>query len=357
MQINYALVLISFLLGIAIIDYIRSFDLHEKEPYIKMVLVTVWGGVWSIAITIFLYTMAGKFGITGSRDLFGAIFVIGPVEEFAKFLALLSSYFIIRNEINEPTDGLIYMSCVALGFSLIENYFYATQTPDSGYLIILRIFFSTPAHILSSLFMGLAFYVIVKHKRGLQLFLVSFCFAAGIHGLYDAIIFHGLATLFLFVILILAYKLGLHLLSYTTAKSPFRPTLKQFVENYRTPVMEKGIECLNCGNQDEKNTYRIGKIRIQKCEACGRFVSTDKDLFRIFRRFGSEFRNLNRYYRHKDETKTNYSTVFKSNSISEEKRLAFFQLDELNFALNEFNDKLISQIEEKWWFNKGLQVS
>ena len=120
--------------------------------------------------------------------------------------------------------------------------------------------------------------------------------------------------------------------------------------------MDIGLECLKCDDQEKKKTYRIGKIRIQKCDTCGSFVSTDQDLFRIFRRFGSAFRNLNVYYRHKDTFKSEYSTVYKGNSVSEEKRLAFFQIDELNDALNEFNEKMIMQIEDKWWFNKGLKV-
>jgi RsiW-degrading membrane proteinase PrsW (M82 family) len=357
MQINYLFVLISFLLGIAIINYLRSFDLHEKEPFLKMLLVTLWGGIWSIAISIFLYDMVGKTGITGIENVFGAVFVIGPVEEIAKFMALLLSYGFIKNEINEPTDGLIYMSCVALGFSLIENYFYATRAPDAGYLIILRVFFSTPAHILSSLFMGLAFYVIVKHKKGVQLFLAAFGFAVLIHGLYDGIVFHGLTTLFLISILYIGYIWALNLLSYTTAKSPFRPSLKQFVEQYKNPVTEKGLKCLNCGDSDPKPTYKAGKIRFQQCDACGRFVATDQDLFRIFRHFGSEFRNLNRYYRHKDIAKTQYSTVHKGNSVSEKKRLAFFELDELNEALDDINQNVVRQIEEKWWFTKGMQIA
>jgi hypothetical protein len=322
-----------------------------------MLLVTVWGGVWSIVISVFLYVAIDKIGISSFRNIFGAVFIIGPVEELAKFIALLSSYFFIKNEINEPTDGLIYMSCVALGFSLIENYFYATGAPDAGFLIILRVFFSTPAHILSSLFMGLAFYVIVKHKRGFQLFLVAFGFAVLIHGLYDGVIFHGLAILFLFWVLYIGYKWSLNLLSYTTAKSPFRPSLKQFIDNCQKPVRENGIECLNCGNSDQKYTYRIGKIRIQKCYECGCFVSTDQDLFRIFRHFGSEFRNLNVYYRHKDIFKTEYSTMHKGNSVSEKKRIAFFQIDELNDALNEINEKVVIQIEEKWWFTKALKIT
>jgi RsiW-degrading membrane proteinase PrsW (M82 family) len=138
MSLNLLLVLLSFVIGIAITDYLRSFDLHEKEPLSKMFLVVLWGGVWSVGISVLTYQLLVKTGLGRIDNFFGALFVIGPVEEAAKLLALFSSYFIFREELNEPTDGLIYMSCVALGFSLIENYHYATRTPDSGILIFLR---------------------------------------------------------------------------------------------------------------------------------------------------------------------------------------------------------------------------
>ncbi|MCU0561865.1 MAG: PrsW family intramembrane metalloprotease [Desulfobacterales bacterium] len=155
MSLNLLLVLLSFVIGIALTDYIRSFDLHEKEPLPQMFLVVLWGGAWSVGISVLTYRLLATTGLGRIDHFFGALLVIGPVEEAAKLLALFSSYFIIRKQLNEPTDGLIYMSCVALGFSLIENYFYATQTPGSGTLIFLRLFISTPLHIFASIFMGI----------------------------------------------------------------------------------------------------------------------------------------------------------------------------------------------------------
>jgi RsiW-degrading membrane proteinase PrsW (M82 family) len=114
MSLNLLLVLLSFVMGIAITDYLRSFDLHEKEPLPKMFLVVLWGGVWSAGISVLTYKLLVISGLGRVDNFFGALFVIGPVEEAAKLLALFSSYFIFRKELNEPTDGVIYMSCVAL---------------------------------------------------------------------------------------------------------------------------------------------------------------------------------------------------------------------------------------------------
>lgn len=354
MSTDYLLILISLVIGFFIIDYLRSFDLHEKESITKMVIVTIWGGIWSVVISIALYKLTHKFGFSKFDNIFGALFIIGPIEEFAKFVALLSAYFFIRNDLDEPTDGLLYMACVALGFSLIENYFYATRTPDSGYLIFIRVLISTPLHICSSIFMGLAFYVLVKFKRGVLLLLISFSYAILVHGLFDGIIFHSWLLIFLILVIKLSYHSALSLISYTTAKSPFRPKLHQFLKSIDKSSLEKGIECINCGNLDNKETTKIGKIKIQKCPDCGNFVATVNSLYYIFHHLGSDFRNLTQHYKFKSIYQTKFSTLFKGNYISDRKKIGFFKIDELEEALELFNQKLIKDTENQWWFKKGL---
>ena len=82
---------LSFLIGLVCVRTIQSFDKHEKEPFLKMFAVTCWGGLWSIVFTAAIYMGLNWVGITGSKTTLGALFIIGPVEELAKFLALLSS--------------------------------------------------------------------------------------------------------------------------------------------------------------------------------------------------------------------------------------------------------------------------
>ena len=155
----------------------------------------------------------------------------------------------------------------------------------------------------------------------------------------------------------LSYHWALSLLSYTTAKSPFRPRLSQFINDTRSPEVAKGIECINCGNLKEKETYKIGKIAVQKCDACNSYVTTSDSLYYIFHHFGSDFRNLTSKYKHKDIYKTEYSTLFQGNYVSDKKRIAFFKIDELENALEQFNEKLVQEIEMQWWFNKGLTIA
>lgn len=354
MSLNLLLVLLSFVIGIAITDYIRSFDLHEKEPLLKMFLVVLWGGAWSVGISVLTYQLLVKTGLGRIDNFFGALFVIGPVEEAAKLLALFSSYFIVRKELNEPTDGLIYMSCVALGFSLIENYHYATRTPDSGILIFLRLFISTPLHIFSSVFMGIAFFEIMKLRTGAGFLLFSFCYASLIHGLFDAILFSQWILAFLFMVICFSRRWTLSVLSYSTAKSPFRPDIKAFIGQCRTE-RKTGLECLSCGSLNDKDTY-VGKgFFVQKCDQCPNYIATKESLFRIFRFFGSVFDNPAQYYWDAKFHNLPYSRLYKGNSVSDLKNLAFFLLDEFNDALNELNRSTIRDFESNWWFPKKLR--
>lgn len=321
-----------------------------------MFAVTVWGGVWSVVISLLAYTIVRDMGIIDYRNFLGAFLIIGPIEEMAKFLALLSSYYFIKDELNEPTDGLVYMACVALGFSLIENYFYAVKTPNSGYLIFFRLLMATPLHIFASLFMGLAFYVLVKLKGGLPLVVVAFLYGVLIHGLYDGVIFHSWLFVFLLLILIVAYRWALLLLSYTTAKSPFRPNLGYALNNQNDTKITQGMQCPHCGNTEDKETYTVGRATIQQCNGCHYYVASVKSLYEIFHHFGSDFRNLRRHYQATDGIDPEFSTLFQGNYISEDKKIAFFRVEELERALEQFNTRLIEEVENQWWFYNGLSI-
>jgi hypothetical protein len=246
------------------------------------------------------------------------------------------------------------MTCVALGFSLIENYSYATRTPDSGILLFLRLFISTPAHILFSIFMGIAFFDIMKLRTGVGILLVSFCYASLVHGLFNAIIFERWILVFLGILMCFSRAWALSLLSYTTAKSPFSTDLKNFIANSKTQKIT-GLECLNCRSINDKDTYVGKRFFIQKCDQCPSYISTKDSLFKIFCFFGSVFKDPTRYYWDAKFYKRPYSTLYKGNSVSDQKNLAFFLLDELNEALNELNRSTVTNFERNWWFPKKLR--
>ena len=344
---------ISFTLGLLCIKYIRSYDKHEKEPFLTMLAVTVWGGVWSVVIASLLYMAVAKFGVGDLKDSFGALFVIGPVEEFAKLIALISGFFIFRKEMNEPIDGMIYMSCVALGFSLIENYFYALR-PDSGHLLFLRLFICTPMHICFSAFMGLSLYIFFKNKRAIGLLFLSFAIACVSHGIYDLVIFNGLALIVLYLVVRVIFSWTMDLLSYAVAQSPYRISLKDFIEQYPNPIEQEGIECLNCGSRKPKLTFSTDKLSIQKCDRCENYIVTKEGLIQIFHHFASTFKKLSNLYISGNEKIKKYSTLYKNNYISDSKKIAFFNLEKLDGTLEKMNKSIVDQMESKWWFPNNI---
>ncbi len=353
-------ILISVLFGMLCIRKIRTYDIHEKEPFWKMLLAMVWGGVWSIGISLVLYRGADIVGFEIVRNWTGALLGIGPIEEFGKLAALFSCYFFIRKELNEPVDGMIYMACVALGFSIIENYFYTfSGLSPNYYLLIFRSLICTPVHILFSAFMGLGVYVWIRMGRGWRLLLFAFLYASIIHGLYDGILFSKLGGWGLLVLIFILYRvvvLNTSLLEYTTAISPARCSLVSLVHLSSGEPSDEGLECLHCGSKNPKVGYSVGSVYFQKCDACSCYVTTKRGLGKIFRRFASRLKSRKADYYTAAVTGTQFSTLCRDNYVSDKKELAFFYLEPLNEAIEGLNSATIHAMQERWWFPELQKV-
>jgi len=352
---QHLLILASFAAGVAWILYIRRFDMHEPEPFARMLVVTVWGGAWSIVMALALYRLVYGLGFSPISPGWWAMLVIGPVEEAAKLAALVSSYLFIRKQLNEPTDGMIYMASVALGFSMIENYMYARYAPNTTEIMLTRLLICTPTHIFDSVFMGLAFYVVARKRKGLWLLVGSFLYASLIHGLYDMVIFTDLGGIAWGLVIYISYYMAFTLLEYVTAVSPFRKSLKAFIETYDLPATGEGIDCLNCGSDGKKTTYRLGGHRIQKCDNCECYVTTKAGIKAMFRFFGSMFMWRPGGYHCSKRTGLPYSTLCEGNRISDAEGTAFFRLDELDAVLEEINTARIAEVQNRWWFPAKLK--
>ena len=202
LEFKYISIAISFLCGAYIINKIRRFDVYEKEPLIKMALATVYGGIVSIILAIILYKLVGSFGVSNFRSWWGSYLIVGPIEEISKLVALVLIFRFFKDDFNEPNDGIIYMSCVALGFSLIENYQYANIGENNEYLIVLRLLLSTPGHIFFSYLMGISFYLYKREKYSFRIVTISILIAVITHGTYNATIYLGLGFGFIIFLLL-----------------------------------------------------------------------------------------------------------------------------------------------------------
>lgn len=348
-MLELILIVLSFIFGILSIRHLRTYDVHEKEPFGKMLAVTVWGGLASILLSLFFYRVLHDSGISIRAGFPFSYFYVGFIEELGKLAALFLSWPVIRKEMDEPTDGPIYIACVALGFSLIENYFYA-QTHATTILMAIRLIICTPMHIAFSLFMGLAFFWAMRCKGGWGILLCAYVFASIYHALYDIFVSFWYLLPGLYLILKSAYSGMYRLLGYTAARSPFRRSLAEFIRTAGKPEIEEGLECLDCGNRTPKPTYRNGRIRIQQCEACGAYLCSKATLFQLVHQYGSLFGNLHKRIKRLSRHRKHLFVVEAGNRLDIKKRMACFQLDEFNCVLEAMSRNHIEQTERKWWF-------
>lgn len=112
-----------------------------------------------------------------------AMLAIGPIEEFAKLLPFLLVVIRLR-AFDEPLDGIIYASFIALGYAAVENYHYldfltGLESAARGFAgpVIHILFASIWAHWITRAWM--------KQEPILVPALQGFLLAAGLHGLYD----------------------------------------------------------------------------------------------------------------------------------------------------------------------------
>lgn len=110
--------------------WLMYFDWKDRlRPEPRRLLAVAYGAGFAAAGAAFLaYRALAALGVSipaagvGAMTLY-CLLVVGPVEEGAKFLSARLTVF-RRKEFDEPIDGLIYASMVAIGFATVENVLY-----------------------------------------------------------------------------------------------------------------------------------------------------------------------------------------------------------------------------------------
>ncbi len=166
--------------------YLRQ-DRNQPEPKKFLWQVFLLGALITIP-TLFLEFTVDLFlpfasAPLGSVSIIGALFVVAPIEETAKFLGVWAGVY--RNRVfNERLDGVIYMIVVALGFATVENILVVLR--EGAAIVPLRFITATLLHVLASgivgYFLGLAKFA---KRRGGWLILAGLSIGIALHGLYD----------------------------------------------------------------------------------------------------------------------------------------------------------------------------
>lgn len=170
-------------------------DRHLPEPAGNLLLC--FGlGLLAAALSKGIYIALGPLGLRydavalaandGAALFAFAMLAIGPIEEFSKMLPFLIVVMRFR-EYDEPLDGIIYASFIALGYAAVENYLYLDFM--SGIEAIARGFAGPVIHIV---FASIWAYWITRARlagRPLVLpALMGFLLAASLHGMYDFLV-------------------------------------------------------------------------------------------------------------------------------------------------------------------------
>jgi RsiW-degrading membrane proteinase PrsW (M82 family) len=199
-------------------------DRMEPEPRANLVFAFVWGA--GIAVLIagvlnslnLMYVTHQLDDARAARDLV-ATFGAPPVEETLKGLVLVGLLKWRRQELDGPTDGIIYAGMVGLGFAMSENVsYYINALGGHGVeglavTVVLRGVLSPFAHPLFTSMIGIAVAYAAQRTHGRAgIVLLGWVGAMLLHGLWNGFAsyggFTGLAIAYLILMALFFTELG-----------------------------------------------------------------------------------------------------------------------------------------------------
>lgn len=185
--------------------WIRNSERYNRERWMHVLSVYLFGAIISIIAAMFLETVAITV-LYSSGSIFSGGFwsyepydptleivilavVIAPlVEEWTKGWGVMT----VRNKVREPEDGFIYGAAAGLGFAAMENIFYNSSALLNGFDVFLmtaltRAVASTLLHASASAILGYG--IARKYLNGARgrrtSYLPYYIAAVVLHGLFN----------------------------------------------------------------------------------------------------------------------------------------------------------------------------
>ncbi len=215
-----ALLPVPFLVGCVLL-----LDRLEPEPRVNLVLAFAWGAGIAALLAAVINT-AGLVFITqpalgsSTGEYVSATFGAPVVEESLKGLILIILLWRRRQELDGPTDGIIYAAMVGLGFAMMENigyYIGALVRPEVGGVkllgatFVLRGVLSPLAHPIFTSMTGLGVAYAATHRNGRWAVPLGLLAAMLLHGTWNGLSafgFGGLALAYAILACVLAGLVG-----------------------------------------------------------------------------------------------------------------------------------------------------
>ena len=197
--------------------YILVKDMRQPEP-LRWLMKALLYGVFAALLVILVMTPLPQIQVVNwATAIYNGFVTAGIPEESAKLLML---WLLLRKNpyYDERLDGIVYATCIGLGFAGLENIGYLIQGAANGEWMsigISRALFAVPGHFFFGVVMGF-FYAMAtfsnpRYKR-LNLFL-AWSMPILAHGLYDSILM-GMGTTpeYIAGILMLVFLVGFNAL-------------------------------------------------------------------------------------------------------------------------------------------------
>ncbi len=176
---------------------VNFIDRFEREPWFLRLAAFLWGAIIAIPPTLFIETnvqslIQNALGANSNILLRSVLLGLnaGVTEETVKGLGLLLLFFVLRDEFDNVTDGIVYGALIGAGFAMVENFSYFAQNSKDFllFLIVGRIVLGWLSHSTFTVCFGAALGYVRHTKvrwRHIVIPLLGYLVAVALHSMFD----------------------------------------------------------------------------------------------------------------------------------------------------------------------------
>ncbi len=176
---------------------VNFIDRFEREPWFLRLAAFLWGAIIAIPPTYLIETniqtlIQHALGKDASSLLRSALLGLnaGVTEETVKGLGLLLLFFVLRDEFDNVTDGIVYGALIGAGFAMVENFSYFAQNSRDFILLLIvyRIVLGWLSHSTYTVCFGAALGYVRHTKVRWRHFVIPFLgylIAVALHSVFD----------------------------------------------------------------------------------------------------------------------------------------------------------------------------
>jgi len=190
------LLVMSFLPPAIYVIWIRNTEKYSRERWVPIIVCFLWGATIAVIAALILEVLLGIPLAVSINDanvlvILTAVVIAPFAEELTKPLVL--KFNIVRKELDELEDGLIYGAVAGLGFAATENLLYGYSFLSYGLasffvLMIIRSFAGCLLHASATAWTGYGFGSSIMKKLPFGRVIPYFILAICIHGFYNLMV-------------------------------------------------------------------------------------------------------------------------------------------------------------------------